>query len=262
MLPSPAEASDSSPKPAPPEGRGRLRHARLASELKSEIGRGLHPVGSSLPTEAELCVRFGVSRHTVREALRRLVELGLVERRQGAGSRVVASNPRAAYVHTLQSLSEVFQYARDTRLDIAAMDIVSLTEEEAGNVPASVGSRWLRIKGVRRTAEGGEAIAAAQVFVHGRFATVLADLRAWTGPVYALIEQRTGETVTEARQVITGGPMPGEAAAVLRCRANTPAIRVLRRYFDASGGPMLTSINWHPADRFTYAMTLRRDSPE
>jgi GntR family transcriptional regulator len=36
----------------------------------------------------------------------------------------------------------------------------------------------------------------------------------------------------------------------------------VRRYLDSSGGPMMTSVNWHPSDRFTYLMRLRRDAIE
>src|SRR3982074_1121795 len=57
--------------------------------LKDEIVSGVHPVGSQLPTEEELCERFSVSRYTVREALRRVREDNLVSSRQGAGSTVV-----------------------------------------------------------------------------------------------------------------------------------------------------------------------------
>jgi GntR family transcriptional regulator len=244
------------PYPDAPDG---LRYLRIAADLRAEIMRGAYPVGASMPTEAQLCARFGVSRHTVREALRRLVESGLVARRQGAGTRVVASTPNAAYVHSVGSLFELFQYTRETRLHIAEMEVRPLAPEEAEDVPAQAGSRWLRISGVRRTVEQDEPIAFSVVFVHGRFATVLADLREWMGPVYAAIEQRTGELVTEARQVITAGPMPAQAARALGLRPGSPGIRVLRRYLDMSGGPMLTSLNWHPADRFTYAVTLHRD---
>jgi GntR family transcriptional regulator len=240
---------------------GGLRSARLANTLKDEIAEGRHLIGSVLPTEVELCARFGVSRYTVREALRRLSELGLISSRQGSGTRVLSLTPKSAYVHTLQSLSEIFQYTRDTRLDIQSMQMEPLTEEEAERVPAPVDSRWVKIVGVRRTVDA-EPIAFSIIYVHGRFSSAIADLRSQTGPIYSHIEKRTGEIVMEARQIITSGAMPQIAAAALKTKPGAPAIYVLRRYLDVSGGPMLTAANWHPADRFTYAVTLRRDTAE
>ena len=235
-------------------------YGQIANTLRTEIAVGTYPVGSLLATEAELCKRFTVSRHTVREALRSLGELGLVERRQGSGTRVVARTERSAYVHSLHTLSEIFQYTRDTRLDIANVSVATTTVEEAAEIPAGAGSRWLRITGVRRTVQGTEDVSFSIIFVHLRFAQAMSDVRERTGPIYATIEERTGELVIEARQHITGGPMPAQAATALSLVQGAAGIKVVRRYLDVSGGPMLTSINWHVAERFTYAITLRRDA--
>ena len=67
--------------------------------LKDEIVKGVHPVGSRLPTEEELCQRFSVSRYTVREALRLLREDRLVSSRKGAGTTVVPPRASDSYVH-------------------------------------------------------------------------------------------------------------------------------------------------------------------
>lgn len=237
-----------------------LLYNRIADVLRSDIVSGVHAIGSSLPSETELCARFDVSRHTVRESLRKLVELGLVTRRQGARTRVIASTPKAAYVHTLGSLFEIFQYTRETELDIAEVALRHLRGEEAEIVPAPPESRWLRIVGVRSTSDDGEIICYSTIFVHGRFEPALTGLRDQSGPIYAMIEERTGEIVTEARQEIIAAPLPRKAAIALGLRSNAPAIRVIRRYLDISGGTMLTSVNWHPADRFKYLITLRRDA--
>ncbi len=63
-----------------------LRHTELASHLRNEIADGLYDVGERFPTELELKIRFGVGRHTVREALKVLVEEGLIHRRRKLGS--------------------------------------------------------------------------------------------------------------------------------------------------------------------------------
>jgi GntR family transcriptional regulator len=241
-------------------GSDTLLYTRIANTLRTEIALGHHPVGSLLATEAELCERFGVSRHTIREALRGLGEQGILDRRRGAGTRVIARTQQSSYVHSLRTLSEIFQYTRDTRLEISDVSVATLSEDEADEIPAVAGSRWLRIKGVRRTTANAEDISYSIVFVHLRFASVLTDIRERTVPIYATIEERTGESVIEARQEITGGPMPSVASTALGLKAGSAGIRVIRRYIDISGGPMLTSLNWHTAERFTYAITLRRDA--
>ena len=57
------------------------RYVLLAQALMKDIAQGVYPVGSLLPTEYGLCTQFGLSRHTVREAIRRLQERGLVTRK-------------------------------------------------------------------------------------------------------------------------------------------------------------------------------------
>ena len=83
---------------------------------------GKYPVDMRLPTESELCDEFNASRFTVREALRRLVEQGMVQRRQGAGSIVVSTTPQARYVHSLSSLSDLFQFALDTHYEMLSIE--------------------------------------------------------------------------------------------------------------------------------------------
>ncbi len=70
------------------------RHSELVLRtIKQDIIAGKYPVGSRLPTEHELCRTFGVSRPTVRRAIARLAEEGLVNARQGAGTFAAATMP-------------------------------------------------------------------------------------------------------------------------------------------------------------------------
>ena len=61
--------------------------AQLASELRRRLGAG--EFDERFPTEADLVAVFGVSRATVREAIRRLREEGLLDARRGSGTFVV-----------------------------------------------------------------------------------------------------------------------------------------------------------------------------
>ncbi|MGN8102629.1 FadR/GntR family transcriptional regulator [uncultured Pseudomonas sp.] len=55
-------------------------------QLRLRIAQGAWAVGERLPTEPELCAELGISRNTVREAMRVLAFSGLIEIRQGDGS--------------------------------------------------------------------------------------------------------------------------------------------------------------------------------
>lgn len=61
---------------------------RIADDLAISIQRGDFKVGASLPTAIELASRYGVHRHTARQAFRHLQDLGLVSVEQGRGTFV------------------------------------------------------------------------------------------------------------------------------------------------------------------------------
>lgn len=67
--------------------RGSLVDTAIES-LRSAIQQGHWPVGERLPVEAELSEALGVSRNTVREAVRVLAHVGMLETRQGDGTYV------------------------------------------------------------------------------------------------------------------------------------------------------------------------------
>jgi GntR family transcriptional repressor for pyruvate dehydrogenase complex len=61
----------------------------VARQIRTSILDGSHQPGDFLAPERALAVEFGVDRNTVRSAIQELEQLGLVERRQGSGSRVL-----------------------------------------------------------------------------------------------------------------------------------------------------------------------------
>lgn len=66
--------------------------AQVTTQLRTEIAAGRWSVGDRIPTEPELCEMVGTSRNTVREAVQSLVHAGLLERRQGSGTYVIATD--------------------------------------------------------------------------------------------------------------------------------------------------------------------------
>ncbi|GAA2319561.1 GntR family transcriptional regulator [Nonomuraea roseoviolacea subsp. roseoviolacea] len=84
------------------------RYEQIAAELRDEILTGVHPVGSQLPSEAELAARYSAARGTVRQAVGILAAEGLVGSRQGA-RRIVLGGERS------QSFAELHSFAQWAR---------------------------------------------------------------------------------------------------------------------------------------------------
>ena len=234
------------------------RYQRVLAELVARIGSGAYEVGSLIPTEADLCAEFSVSRFTVREALRRLTETGLVSRQQGRGTRVLAAEPAAGYVQTMRSLEGLFQYARDTRLHITKVTRTVPRPALASVLGRSTGREWVRLDAVRRT-EAGEPVCTTRIYLHSDFADAADAIRASADAVYRVIEERFGVRVEEVRQDLAAEPLTAAQARTLGREPGTPGIRVTRRYIDEDDGPLMVTINHYAADRFSYSMTLRRE---
>jgi GntR family transcriptional regulator, transcriptional repressor for pyruvate dehydrogenase complex len=106
-------------------------HEEIADRIRQLILDGTYPPGHPLPAERVLAARLGVSRGSVRDALRTLEVLGLLESRHGQGSF-----PRELSVDRLVTpLSEVLVYRRDLQDEL--MDVRRMFEPAVARAAAA-----------------------------------------------------------------------------------------------------------------------------
>lgn len=233
------------------------RYRSLAETLKAEIASGRYPVGSQLPPELELCRAHGVSRHTARDAIRLLREAGLVERKRGAGTTVVAQGSPRAFVQPLGGVEDLLQYAREARLQVERREERPLTAEEAATLGVEPGAPWLVI-GARRVAEG-RPVALSRIFVPPPYTAVGGEVGADDRSVQDLLNARFGIATGRIDQRISAETLAAYEAKLLQVEKGSAALRTLRRYYAADGALILASDNLHPGSRFAYAMSYRRE---
>lgn len=101
--------------------------AQVADQLRHRIADGEFPVGSRIPTEAQLTDELGVSRNSVREALRSLVHAGLLRARAGDGTYVTATSELAPVLER--------ELERARAADVAEVRLV--LEREAARLAAT-----------------------------------------------------------------------------------------------------------------------------
>ncbi|MDO3411166.1 GntR family transcriptional regulator [Saccharibacillus sp. CPCC 101409] len=110
---------------------------RVYAQLESMIAKGDWEVGSRIPREADLMEKLGVSRNTLREAIRGLVQVGLLETRQGDGTFVTASSELSAILHKRMIRSseiEALEVQHALDREAAVLACVRRTDEDMKNI--------------------------------------------------------------------------------------------------------------------------------
>jgi len=240
-----------------PAGRPPL-YQRLVAVLRDEIVKGVHPVGSKLPTEEELAARFEVSRHTVREALRQLRLDGLVSSRRGAGTTVSGPGVEQPYVHEVQSINDLIQYAASTEFKAGEAIIVESDAALAARIGGQVGQPWLRIEGMRYADDPPRPVCWTQVYIRREYAGVSRLVGRRGTAVYELIEQLYGVRIATVTQQVQAHPLPAFLAQRFEADPASMGIEVLRTYRLTTGTVAEVAVNYYPAERFKLSMTLRR----
>lgn len=89
----------------------------VARQIEDAIASGRYSTGDRLPNERALCQSLGVSRSTLREALRALEALGIIEVRLGTTGGIFVSTPDAQQVG--KALEALMRFRRATARELA-----------------------------------------------------------------------------------------------------------------------------------------------
>ena len=233
-------------------------YAELADELVRDIGEGRYPVGSLLPTELDIAASRKLSRATVRAALARLVQLGLVTRQKGVGTRVCSQQP-GGYNASTTSIEDLTHFGAATHRQMLGAEEIVADEALAKKLGVAPGTHWFKVRTLRAEIGSTEPpICYTENFVDIRFPDVIGDIGDYSELIATRIAGRYGTVVDEVRQVISPSILSPEVSDLLKAKLNELALEIRRQYCSA-GRVIYVSVSQHPADRFEYRMSLHRN---
>lgn len=234
------------------------KHGLIADALSSDILDGRYQIGDLLPSEPELSLRFGVSRHTVRAALRSLHDLGLVATQKGVGTHVQQTRLVPRYSHGFSSAEDLLQYATTTPMRLLDKAEVAVDDDMAAQFGCKAGEHWWRLRTVRKEPTGDAVVAWSEIHIPLAYGAVLKDVPRSKQPVFALIVARFGSTIAEIQQEICSIAAVGpDAAKHLRVAPDAPGLQITRRYIGSDGRVMEVTRTVHPSQVFKYTMRVQ-----
>jgi GntR family transcriptional regulator len=243
------------PSGAAAEDGGAALYRQVHDALRAELRDGRPGVGGSLPSEAALSRRFGVSRITVRHALQLLQADGLITKAKARRAVVAATEP-AAPGWVIQSLDDIATMVGDARLDVRSWR----RERSAANAhllgcPAET---WLPcLRGVLQ--RGGQPYARSVIYFAPRIGARLRRAAFDDVVVFRVMQRELGIELAYVEVTVSVASATPADAACLPCIVGDPLLETRLRYHDRSGQPVeLAYSRGLPASsRFAVRITAR-----
>jgi GntR family transcriptional regulator len=205
---------------------------RLQSDLAALIERT--PAGARLISEPDLAKQLGVSRATLREAMRTFETQGLIRRRQGAGTFVVGKVPVIdAGLEVLESLDTM---ARRMNLAVTVSDLnldqIDAEQDHANELGVLVGACLTRIRRVMRAETRPVAYL---IDILSEDTLKIADLpEGFNGSVLDFLLER-GDDLRISRAAISATNATAEVAKALEIQRGDVLLQFISQIYSSSG---------------------------
>lgn len=222
---------------------------QVLQDLERRIAEG--DIVDRFPTDRELTEHYGVSRHTAREAVRRLRARGLVDRQRGRGSFLSDGH----LTQPLGGLYSLYRAVEDQGL-AQRSEVLSLEVERDADAAGRLGlppdAELVRVGRLRFA--GDEPLALDSVWLPADVGHPLLDADLTHTALYDQLRERAGVTITEATETLEPIVPDADARALLHLDDDEALLRV-RRLGSSRGRPVECRVTLIRGQRFLYTST-------
>ena len=233
---------------------------QLGTILREQILSGAYAQGDQLPTEAELVADYGVSRITVRQALKSLTEERLIRREAGRGTFVTGHPSVPDTLQMDSSIDDLMSMGRTTSVELLDLRQVVATEQDAAAFELSAGSPVMQCTRLRRHHDEPFS------YIVNRLPKEIADLfdrEDWEqGMILQSIEDRLGVRLRVADQSVRATLADASLARLLKTRIGAPLLSVDRVVRAETGRAVERVHTYYRSDIYSLTVHLTRDRAE
>lgn len=236
---------------------GAPRWLQLVEIFRRAIEAGEFPVGSTLPTEAEINDQFGVSRTTTRSAMQHLVQEGLITRRAGIGSVVVDTRVDQPVNHIRSFSEDMRSRGMEPGYEVlgSGMAVASHEATQALGIPS--GDTPFYVERLLKANERliGYSISWVRPDIFGAKAPPSADQLA-EGSLYDWLRTELGIEIAGGVEHIEASLAPPEVCHHLDVTEQDPVLVARRVARSRQGLPIEFAIVTYRSDRYRFRVEL------
>jgi len=229
---------------------------QLKTIIKTKILSNKLKAHERLPSEAELCAEYNVSRITVRQALSELIKEGLIYRDRGRGT-FVTDEAGLRHLALKGTIENLIASGKGTRIKVLEYKEIPPPSHIAKILNLERAQNVFQLEIVRMIPKGP--FGYSFVYFPPYLGKMISrnDLKETT-EIITLIEDKMKTKVHRANQTIDVGLADHGVAGNLSMKPNTPVLIIERDYYARHGSPMFVTITYFRPDLYKYRIELSR----
>lgn len=236
-----------------PDSKGPL-HQKVEKMMRELILQSHYQNGEFLPKEVDIADKLGVARNTVRHAISKLVMEGLLVRKKGVGTKVVAGRIPTR----LDSWWSFTQEMKLRGLDVVNFEldvqILPADDEVAAAMHIKKGTKMIRLSRLRGTSVGPSLLSVS--WFHPRLK--MTGWENFTTPLYQMLEEDCGVIVAVSREEITAIRAEKLLAEKFEVEEGSPLLFRQRIVSDTDGRLVEYNKVYYKGDGFNYSIDIER----
>ncbi|TQS75502.1 GntR family transcriptional regulator [Ornithinibacillus gellani] len=233
----------------------RLLYLQVIDEIKRGIENHTYKAKEKLPSEYLLSKQLGVSRATLREALRILEEEGTVTRRHGVGTFVNSKPMFSSGIEELSSVTDMIEQAGKQPGSIyLSTEMIDPSKDEMEKFNQIHLQRLTKIERVR-TADGEPVVFCVDKVPEGY---IPIEKEPVGDSIFHMMEQHLQKRITYAVAYIEPVGYNERIHHVLKCDKNQPLFLLKQMHYTEDDEPVLYSANYFRPDIFRFHVLRKR----
>ncbi|WP_404409265.1 GntR family transcriptional regulator [Jeotgalibacillus malaysiensis] len=230
-------------------------YLQVIDRLKKDIDKGVYKEKERLPSEFELSRQLGISRATLREALRILEEENRIVRRHGVGTFVNAKPLFSSGIEQLYSVTDMIRMAgMEPGTVFLSSSVHQPTDEDINRFNCTPDDDMTIIERVR-TANGDPVVYCVDKIPSDLMPTSFTHQ---DRSIFSLLEESGGMYISYAVTHIEPAGYHEKVSPILGCEPETALLVLKQLHYDDKDQPILYSLNYFKADRFSFHVVRKR----